>query len=58
MKIILKNNLAEYDMNTKEYLDLIDLLHKWYGCPYTLDSIEASIYSMWHMIFFGKFFVK
>jgi len=45
-------------MKNKEIDEILDLMHNWKSSDYSLDSIEASIYSVWHMIFFGKFFVK
>jgi penicillin G amidase len=57
-KIIARTHLSDYNMNTPEITQVLDLMHEWKSSDFTLDSVEASIYSMWHMIFFGKFFVK
>ena len=57
MKLIARAHLSDYDLSTPEMIAALELMHNWKSSDYPLDSVAASIYSIWHMIFFGKFFV-
>lgn len=39
-------------------ISTLEMLHDWKASDFSLDSVEASIYAMWNMIFFGKFFAS
>jgi len=58
MKLTARLHLSEYGLSNSEMISTLEMLHDWKASDFSLDSVEASIYAMWNMIFFGKFFAS
>jgi hypothetical protein len=50
MKNLSRLHLTRYELHNQEMLDAIEMMYQWRG-EYTLDSVAASIYSIWEMKF-------